>query len=261
MAISLGISGHALAGDIGLIIGASAGAMFGVRGINFERERRAKIFPDLISPESNSTLRYQEIPTSIDGTLYPPVYWAKTLADWIAFRDANKEIVLKWAEKKLPPVSTSPIGYFIDEGPVNSLVVLPDVQHYPARDPENSPSIHLEDRNIPNGAKIHTFPTDPILFWNQGSRFSGEGLGIADKVLPDKQWVAFKENSWSRSVVILDQYQSSAKTGTEQSLDSISIENRYWLIHVYGEGIKNTRRKRATQAKPVMIAEPNPGNI
>jgi len=258
LAVSLGIPGHALGGDMGLLLGAASGAMFGIAFTNCERKLRAKGFPELITPEGNSTLRNADIPTSVDGRLYPPVYYAKNLSDWIAFREANKEAILKWAGN-IPQVSTSPGGYIPDEGPVNSVVVLAEVEHRPINDPENSPGIHIADKNLTKGgAEILTLPVDPFFYWNNGSRFSGAGLGIGGKVLPDNQWVAFKENSWSRSVVVLDQYQSAVQKDSNQTLES--IENSYWLLHVYGEGIKNAKRQRAA-AKPVMIPEFNPGNI
>ncbi len=257
LAISFGIPGHAIGGDIGMIIGALFGISVGITGINYELNIRSNTFPELITPEGNSTQRCTNIPTSVNWRLYPPVYQAKSLSDWVTFRESNIEIVLKWAGQ-LPKISANPTDCSIisDEGPVNSVVVLESVEHRPVYDPENSPAIHIADKDN-NGAEVLTLPTDATPFWNQESRFLGTGLGIVGKVLPDKEWLAFKENSWSRSVVVLDQYQSSDDPKSKQSLES--IESRYWLLDVYGEGIKNAKRQKV--AKPVMIPEFNPGNI
>lgn len=114
------------------IMGGAGGMVFSGLGSFLIYRQRIKPFPELITP--SGIQRDMNFPDSIEGHKFPPVYRASTLKDLLKFREANKEIIIKWAGS-IPSKSTDPYP-LTAKRLVTSVFIIPNLQHFPAFDPQ-----------------------------------------------------------------------------------------------------------------------------
>lgn len=207
------------------------------------------------------------------GKKYPKVYQAEGIED-MQRRRAEQAKGLYGRVGIVPSThfGSQPGGvYHVDN---NAIVYLPEVQHYPALDPQ-------EDIRKLGGATLHDnlgmrlsdqSDIQGILVWcYEHSFFDFPFPTVFDNIDPfgnaifsKDKWKAYREVSWRRSVILLAQYSELSKAelqklkveGAQFTDDYKPVTELYWLLHIFDpEGIVR-RKGRERVAAP--IREPLP---
>lgn len=228
-------------------IGGIGGMVFGGISSFLIFRERIKSFPELITPAGIQ--RDASFPDSIEGKKFPPVYRASTLKDLIEFRGVNKERIIKWAGD-VPAESIDPHSLSTSRL-ITSVFIIPDLQHFPAYDPEGE----TQDMKLVEGKDNIVVHPDKHSFqaWPYQTCFEikfGESTYFQDKF-----WQEWRERSWKHGVVLLAQYQTKNSFGTPSPEQ---ISDRYWLLDIISDDGGQRRRvpRKIPQGAPSPVFNP-----
>lgn len=225
------------------LIGTGLGVAFGGYGVIWEYERRTRPFPNFIIPSGNSMERDITFPDREGGVKFPPVFRTLSLRDLKEFRKVNKEKIIKWAGgiAHVPEKSSNPNSPGADRL-VTSVIIIPNLQHYPAFDPEGTPCMKLVD--VKNNEEIVVYPNkESHSFWPYQTCF--EARFGESRYFLEEEWNAWKDQSWNHNVTLLVQYQKNysafSKSFLKKAFSSSypgfdEISDNYWLLDISSSG-------------------------
>lgn len=211
------------------------------------------------------------------GKKYPRVYHAESIQD---MQQGRAELA-KGLHRRVGTIpSTSfgsqPGGLYHEDN--DAIIYLPEVQHYPAMDPQ-------DDIKRLGGATLHDnlgmrlsdkSDTEGILVWPHKHSFLDFPLPtVFDDIDPfgnfifniDK-WKAYREVSWRRKVILMAQYSELSRAELKQlktegaQFDDMHkpVTELYWLLHIFdfdGVARKMGRERIATSTRePIPVFPP-----
>ena len=212
------------------VMTAGAAAALGSAESIREWRRRIRPFPELMTPDGNSTKQDLSYPDRKDGFKLPPVFTADSIKDFKEFRDINKRRIIEWSKKvpvigtKLPEIENAPQL-------LTSVVILPNIRHFPAMDPEDDNDVRLMDED---DFIIASRVNDSAPFCAEPTIFENELLGM--RSFYKSEWQRWRNRSWKESVAILVQYQNlddSPRPFRRANPDRVI--DRYWLLDIYSD--------------------------
>jgi hypothetical protein len=235
-----GLDGYLIGGETGALVGAAFGAFWGAFGVFVNFRERTKPFPELVTPEGNSTYLDPNFPKRNYGSKLPSVFRSDSIADFQEFREANKEIIIKWAGESLATINSRPENIMTEGRLVSSVAIIRQVQHYPAFDPrenETSPNVVEYSKNdmklSDTGEKSGNVIAHPVehstFFWAYDTIF--DEITIGDPRFSADRWGYWKDKSWKHDVVLLAQYQTPHSFRTNR-LNIGEVVDKYWLIDI-----------------------------
>lgn len=230
-----GIIGYETGSLMRAAIGAGICIIGGTSSTLIEYSERTRAFPNLNYPSDNSVYLDTSFPNRKEGTKFPPVFIASSLKSWQDFRAINKERIFKWAHYDVPNKSDEPMT-LNNQRLVTSVVIIPNVYHYPALDPEldeillgkikvKSIDMKLADQNesivVHSTLNSFNFWPDQTIFEDSIGRHFNEGV-----------WKHWKERSWNYGVVLLTQYQAPTMSNIRGTRKIEEVVDNYWLLDV-----------------------------
>lgn len=212
------------------VVTAGAAAALGSAESIREWRRRTRPFPELITPDGNSTKQDLSYPDRKDRFKLPPVFTADSIKDFKEFRDINKRRIIEWSKKvpvigaKLPKIESAPLL-------LTSVVILPNIRHFPAMNPEDDNDVRLmdEDDFIIASRVNHSAP-----FWSEPTIFEDELAGM--RSFYKSEWQRWRNRSWKESVAILVQYRNTNDSPRPfREEDPNKVLDRYWLLDIFSD--------------------------
>ncbi len=206
------------------------------------------------------------------GTKYPRVYQAESIEDMQQGR-AEQAKGLRRKPVIIPSINFGGQPYKIANIELTAIIFLPEVQHYPAMDPQ-------EDIKRLYGATIHdnwamklADNTGGINVWYDGDShsdfpfrtcFDEPLLGRFDR----KRWQEWRDISWRKPVILLAQYSevygSMFKGFWHDIIESEQdrpVTEYYWLLHILEYEEEARRGVREERQIPNLIPVPTPSPI
>lgn len=223
-----GATMNAITHDIGhTALGIAVGVATGSADAIEEWRKRNRRFPDLIMPQGNSTVRDLSYPERNNAYKLPPVFIADSLKDFKEFREINKKRIVEWSREvplqddKLSELENSPLL-------LTSVVLLPNIRHYPAMDPEDEGVIKLMDSDEHIEAS-HVRDSSP--FWANETAFEDDIIGL--RAFDGHEWQRYRNRSWMKNIVLLAQYRNTeGKSRSSKKVNLDAVMDRYWLIDI-----------------------------
>lgn len=202
------------------------------------------------------------------GKKYPRVYQAESIEDMQKGRAEQA----KGLHKRVDIVPSTSFGSQpggVSHVDNNAIIYLPEVQHYPAIDPQ-------EDIKRMGGATLHDnlgmrlsdkSDTQGILVWcHEHSFLDFPFPTVFDDIDPfgnaifnKDKWKAYREVSWRRPAILMAQYTELSRAELRQLKEEGAqftdyhkpVTELYWLLHIFDPEGAVRRRGRERIATPV----------
>jgi hypothetical protein len=234
------------------LVAAGMGGLYSAKHTLGEWKKRTQDLPELSIPEDVHVIQSDSFPDRHNGYKLPPVFVAESIKHLKAFRELNKETIVRWAGKV--PRRKELLTDVSESVPrlLTSVFVLPNVSHYPVADPEESSDMKLMDGD---DYLIASPVRHSESLWSHHTIFD---LGTDSIRVRDRNaWDNWKSKSWKEIVLVVAQYRDTRKNRFRIGSPSLEeIEDRYWLLDILKSHEHGSREKKPETARESREAVP-----
>lgn len=192
------------------------------------------------------------------GKKYPRLYTAESIIDMQQDR-ANHTRGLRLRTPILPSLNFGSQPSMVIANETKALIILPEMQHYPVRDPKQpeETGMRLTDTSDQEGILVWCH-THSFLDYPYRTCFDDPGLNQSTFFSADR-WKDFRAVSWKLPVILLAQYTELTKAELQELTkggikltreEDRPVTEQYWLIHVYDQGTTIKRRQEEKAIVP-----------